>query len=228
VSLIGASSAANDGEVAGLGKDVLQLRLRVLRPDDPHLEFDCAAWSDRQLVFAVPAARQAAFAELFGRHATSVAAVAKMLLGTAHPGCDDVVAEVFATLWRAPERFEPDRGSLLGFLRLQARGRSIDLLRSESSRHRRERRVGSDAEADSSIDAQVIDAETGQTLRGAVAQLPMAERRAIELAYFGGMSYRTVAARLGIPEGTAKSRIRNGLARLRTEISLEDGRDMPE
>ena len=190
--------------------------------DAPHRRgLGCASWTDQQLVLAAPVVREAAFAELFRRHSASLAAVARMVLGTASSQCDDVVAEVFAALWCAPERFEPARGSLLGFLRMSARGRSIDLLRSESSRDQRERNDESGHNLCSEIDAEIVASETRQELLQALARLPDAERAAIELAYFADMTYRAVAQQLEVPEGTIKSRIRSGMQRLRRQVKVE-------
>jgi RNA polymerase sigma-70 factor (ECF subfamily) len=133
--------------------------------------------------------------------------------------CEDVVAEVFVALWFFPEKFDPARGTLLAYLRLKARGRSIDLVRAETARTRREaseRPHSLDVDADDVL----VGAESALAVRTALVQLPAAEREAIVLAYFSGLSYGTVAVRLGLPEGTVKSRIRSGLGRLRRNGSL--------
>ena len=87
-------------------------------------------WSDRDLVACLSSGGGDAYAELYRRHSASVAAVARMILAN-DERCQDVVAEVFVGLWFYPEKFEPSRGSLLAFLRMKARGRSIDMVRSE-------------------------------------------------------------------------------------------------
>ncbi|MGH9102945.1 MAG: RNA polymerase sigma factor, partial [Acidimicrobiales bacterium] len=127
---------------------------------------------------------------------------------------EDVVAEVLERLWEAPERFDPKRGSLVGFLRLQARRRSIDLLRAEASRRRREVTAGKPAPIPGPED-QTLAYHQARGVHLAVSALPSGERAAIELAYFLGMSYRAAAVALGEPEGTVKSRINKGLRRLR-------------
>ena len=208
-----------DDRVCGIARgEGPPLRLTLIRGDKARTSSRCATWTDEQLVFAVRDTRDTAFAELFRRHSASVGAVARMILGSSNSGCDDVVAEVFEALWSEPEKFDPLRGSLLGFLRLRARGRSIDLLRSESCRLRREQNDDTGARLPSAIDARLIAGELGASLRQVVSQLPEAERTVIELAYFAGMTYRAVARTLELPEGTVKSRIRSGLQHLRVQV----------
>jgi RNA polymerase sigma-70 factor, ECF subfamily len=177
-------------------------------------------WSDSSLVTAIGRRNGDAQAELYRRHGPSVTAATRMILGR-RAVCDDVVAEVFIDLWLAPHKFDPSRGSLLGWLRMRARTRSIDMLRSETSRRRRENVDGSvRPDTASDIESSVLTSETAVELRRAVRSLPPSEGDAIELAYFQGMSYRAVAVRLEVAEGTVKSRIRSGLRRLRADVHL--------
>ena len=171
--------------------------------------------SDPALVVAIGRWREAALAEAFRRHAGAVLALARRVLGDAALG-EEVVQEVFLKLWSAPERFDPARGSLRSFLLAQAHGRAVDMLRSNSSRRRREERDASlSAESGYDIEREVWDLAVAEHLQDVVKTLPVDERKAIELAYFGGHTYREVAVMLGQPEGTVKSRIRSGLKRMR-------------
>ena len=171
--------------------------------------------SDPALVVAIGRWREDALAEAFRRHAGAVLALARRVLGDAALG-EEVVQEVFLKLWSAPERFDPVRGSLRSFLLAQAHGRAVDMLRSNSSRRRREERDASlSAESGYDIEREVWDLAVAEHLQDVVKTLPVDERKAIELAYFGGHTYREVAAMLGQPEGTVKSRIRSGLKRMR-------------
>ena len=129
---------------------------------------------------------------------------------------DDVVQRVFEELWSHPERYNPVRGPLVQYLAMQGRSRSIDLVRSEISRTRRE--SADQATRDRSSGA--FD-ETGQ-LGSWLESLPTGEREAIKLAYLGQLTYKEVALQLELPPGTVKSRIRKGLIRLRSEISNEE------
>jgi len=133
---------------------------------------------------------------------------------------EEVVQEVFLRLWNQPDRYDPARGSLRSFLLAHTHGRAVDLLRSEGARRQREEREARvTAEGGYDLDHEVWDMATAERVRSALSNLPQGERAAIELAYFGGLTYREAAGRLGEPEGTVKSRIRTGLKRLRGELA---------
>ena len=175
--------------------------------------------SDAALVVAIGRWHDDALAEVFRRHGGAVFALARRVLGDAGRA-EEIVQEVFVRLWHAPERFDPERGSLRSYLLAQAHGRSVDLLRSDSARAGREaREARAAAESGYDLEHEVWDLAVAEQVREAVMGLPEDERRAIELAYFGGRTYRQVAAELGAPEGTVKSRIRSGLKRMRTLLS---------
>jgi RNA polymerase sigma-70 factor (ECF subfamily) len=133
------------------------------------------------------------------------------------------VQEVFLRLWNNPERYDPSRGSLRSYLLSHTHGRSVDLIRSEEARRiREEREARLTAEAGLSLEEEVWEMSLAENVRVAVAQLEEAERKAIELAYFGGFTYREVARILSAPEGTVKSRIRSGLKRLKAMLEVGD------
>ncbi len=175
--------------------------------------------SDASLVVSIGRYQQLALAEAYRRHAGAVFGLAKRLLGDA-ARAEEIVQEVFVRLWNEPNRFDPDRGTLRSFLLAHAHGRSIDLIRSDSARKRREEReVREQADGGYDVAHEVWDMALADHVRDALAELSEDERAAIELAYFGGLTYREVAERLGQPEGTVKSRIRTGLKRLRTSLA---------
>jgi RNA polymerase sigma-70 factor (ECF subfamily) len=171
--------------------------------------------SDALLVVAIGRWRQDALAEAYRRHAGAVFALSQRLVND-RTLAEEVVQEVFLRLWDKPDRFDPERGSLRSYLLAQCHGRSVDLIRPEQSRRNREERDHRQrAEAGYDLEHEVWDLAVAEHVREAMADLPDDERRAIELAYFGGLTYRQVAEVLGAPEGTVKSRIRSGLRRLR-------------
>lgn len=175
--------------------------------------------SDAALVVAIGRYHESALAEAYRRHGGAVYGLAKRLLRDPAPA-EDIVQEVFLRLWNDPERFDPERGSLRSFLLAQTHGRSVDRLRADHSRRDREEREAREAAtAGYDLEREVVDYTVAEAVREAVDALPLDERRAIELAYFGGRTYREVATALGEPEGTVKSRIRTGLRRMRGSLS---------
>lgn len=179
---------------------------------------DVSTLGDAALVFAVARYDQDALAEAYRRHGGAVHGLARRLLRD-DAAAEEVVQEIFLRLWKQPDRFDPDRGSLRSFLLAQSHGRAVDMIRSEESRRNREERdARRTAVGDYDLEREVWDLEVSDKISGALGTLPEEQRSAIVLAYFGGYTYREVATILGEPEGTVKSRIRAGLTRLRGSL----------
>lgn len=181
---------------------------------------DLTQASDAQLVVAIGRWRHDALAEAYRRHAGAVFALSSRVL-TNRVLAEETVQEVFLRLWAHPDRFDPQRGSLRSFLLAQAHNRSVDVVRSEEARRGREERQHqtlAQAEAGYDLEHEVWDLTIAEHVRDALDLLPPGERQAIEMAYFGGKTYREVAATLDQPEGTVKTRIRSGLRRLRAGL----------
>ena len=186
--------------------------------DQPH-------HADRDLIVAIRHGDEAAMAEILREHREPVVAFARRLLGD-RSRAEEVAQDVFVRLWEQAERFDPNRGTLRAFLLALTHGRALDVGRSDTARVRREARALTRSSLTAEgADAPVLARTVADALHAALAQIPDGERRAVELAYFGGHSYRTVAAMLGQPEGTVKSRIRSGLARLRDALAGHHGID---
>lgn len=179
--------------------------------------------SDATLVGGISRYDQDALAEVYRRHGGAMFGLATRLLRD-RTLAEETTQEVMLRLWNAPEKYEAERGALRSYLLAHIHGRSIDLIRSESSRRTREEREARLAIVNSgqSLEEEVWTMAVGDHVKDALADLNDGEREAIELAYFGGHTYREVASILGQPEGTVKSRIRGGLKRLRSSM-LEVG-----
>ena len=175
--------------------------------------------SDSRLVMAISRYDQEALAAVYRRHAGAVFGLAKRLLAE-QALAEEIVQDVFVRLWNDPSRFDPERGSLRSYLLTQTHGRAVDLLRADGARRRREQRDAQrTAAAGHDVERDVWELATAEQVRRSLLCLPTDERTAIELAYFGGYTYREVATRLDQPEGTVKSRIRSGLKRLRGQLA---------
>jgi len=166
--------------------------------------------AERSLARRLRAGDEQALADLYDGYSRFVFGLALRVIGD-RAAAEDITQDVFVGLWTQPDRFDPDRGSLRAFLATLAHRRSVDLIRGEESRRRRESRTSVEPTFASAIDDVALQSVTAGTVRDAVASLPINQRQALELAYFDGCTYRQVAERLGIPEGTAKSRLRVAL-----------------
>ena len=157
-----------------------------------------------------------ALAELFDRHGGFVMGIARRVTAD-HARAEEVLQDVITALWQHPERFEADRGSLRAFLGVQARRRAIDAVRSDSRRRAREERSVCLEERVRHCGSGLED-HPGDTVadsvRHAIARLPREQRQAVEVAFWQGRTYQEVAQVLGIPEGTAKSRLRMAQVKL--------------
>ena len=186
------------------------------RTDDVRREYTDA--SDAALVVSIGRYQQAALAEAYRRHAGAAFGLAKRLLSD-HSRAEEVVQEIFVRLWNEPNRFDPERGTLRSFLLADTHGRSVDLIRSDvARRNREEKEARQQADGGYDLAHEVWDIALAGHVREAMEKLQQGEREAIELAYFGGLTYKEAAERLGEPEGPVKSRIRSGLKKLRVEL----------
>jgi RNA polymerase sigma factor (sigma-70 family) len=171
--------------------------------------------TDASLVARIAVGDDRALQMVYERYSPLVYGLARRVTAsTAH--AEEITQEVFVYLWQNPHRFEAERGTLRAFLGALTHRRAVDEVRRSSRRTAREDRVGTDL-----TNSQILDigddlerSQTAERVRAAVSSLPDQQREAVLLAYFGGCTFRQVAERLGIPEGTAKSRLRLGLAKL--------------
>jgi RNA polymerase sigma-70 factor, ECF subfamily len=173
--------------------------------------------TDALLAARLTAGDHRALAEVFDRLAPAVYSGALRVLGH-HAAAQDVVQDVFVELWSHPGRYDPDAGPLRAYLTMQARHRAVDLIRSELRRVARQERSSQlePEEPDPTPYERMVASEAAAAVRAAVTMLPENQRLIVELAYFRGLTCREAAKAAGIPEGTAKSRLRLALTKLET------------
>lgn len=135
---------------------------------------------------------------------------------------DDVTHDVFVRLWRRPGRFDQSRGDLGPYLRLMARSRALDLWRERQAAGRAQDRLVQQYDAFEPTspvedpEQSAVAAERAAVVRRALQELPEAQREAVVLAYWGGLTAEEISRRVDVPLGTVKSRIRLGLTKLRS------------
>jgi RNA polymerase sigma-70 factor (ECF subfamily) len=178
-----------------------------------------------------------ALGALYDRHAAAAYGLARAVVRD-DADAEDVVAQTFAQLWREAGRYDPARGSVAAWVTTLARSRALDLLRARRRRAGAEERAAAEAAATGDAgslgdafgaavplggsaeppDVALERGEAARAVRASLGALPEPQRRAVALAFLGGLSHPDVAAALGIPLGTAKTRIRAGLRRLRETL----------
>ena len=182
---------------------------------------DAATPTDEQLLVEVGRGDQQAFAELYDRLAGMVYGVVRRVLRDPAQS-EEVTQEVLVEVWRTATRFDADRGRARTWVLTMAHRRAIDRVRSEQSSRDRTERVGSQS-ASPAFDDVAEEVETKfehEQIREGLAALTDLQREAVELAYYQGYTYREVAELLDAPLGTIKTRMRDGLIRLRDAMGV--------
>jgi RNA polymerase sigma-70 factor (ECF subfamily) len=189
-----------------------------MRTDEPE--------NDADLMRSFAAHDQGAAETLYGRFSSRVYGLGIVMLGS-DAAAQDLVQDTFVKLWRNAGKYDVTRGKLETWVLLVARSLAIDSLRRRVLEARSLEATGVPSEADPSAGPEQL-AETGdmaERARRAMSRLSAEQRAALELAYFGGKTSAEVAELEGIPVGTAKTRIRSALLRLREAMSEEATRD---
>jgi RNA polymerase sigma-70 factor (ECF subfamily) len=189
-----------------------------------------AALDDATLRDRLAFGDETAFIDLYERLGSLVYTIAARVTRDSR-AAEDVTQEVFLAIWQRPLAFDPAKGSLRGWLAMMAHRRAVDLVRREET----QRRVSLDGRLYAGavsrgdpVGDQVSDADAAERLGTALRTLPEHLSRAITLAYLEGRTYREVAIELGVPEGTAKSRLREGLRRLAVALRGSHAHDGEE
>jgi RNA polymerase sigma-70 factor (ECF subfamily) len=176
--------------------------------------------SDEAVVQRIAQGDLGAMAELYDRYVHVVFSLACRIV-TFPADAEDVVQEVFTQAWRQAVRYDAARASAAGWLLNIARTRAIDRVRANRTRQRLSRtddRIESVQTTEENQEQRAIEGERAERVRAALASLGQAQREAIDLAYFGGLSHGEIAERLEEPLGTIKTRIRSGLLKLREAL----------
>src|SRR5215468_824984 len=186
-----------------------------MEPMDMTSEPRTDAGDDMRLVARVRAGDQQALAELYDRYSSVVYGVSLRILQDTG-AAEDILQDIFLQLWRKPDAFDSSRGSLAAWLAVIARHRAIDRLR--------QRRPETDIEEVIIAGNTDLRDETERTLviekvRSALNEMNADQRKALEMAYFQGLTHTEIAEKTGEPLGTIKTRIRSGLQALRARFA---------
>lgn len=184
-------------------------------PKSTDLQPDPAQTADIKLLHAIARRDEAALASLYDRYRLILFGLLVRILGSREEA-EDVLQEVFIQVWRRAADFDERRGRPFTWLVTLARSRAIDRLRQLSARERLAVASAQDAPAEASDAVQdAYRAEQKEIVAAALGQIPEEQRQTLMLAYFEGLTQSEIAARLGAPLGTVKTRMRSGMIKLR-------------
>ena len=176
--------------------------------------------TDRELIARIERRDASALALLYDRYGSRLTGLAYRILGETGEA-EEVLQEVFLYVWRAASSFDGGRGTVLAWLIVATRSRSIDRLRARRSAPSARAQSIEDAPeraAGDDLEAQISGREWESVCRSAMAELPPDQRRVLELAYFEDLTQQEIASKTGIPLGTVKTRARLGLMKLRERM----------
>ncbi len=164
---------------------------------------------------------RAAFSKLYDRVVPVVLGLAVRVVRD-RTIAEEVTQEVMVEVWRTATRYDPSQGSALAWVGTIAHRRAVDRVRSEQAARRRAEKVAAEGGLTpfDSVSESVIEGQERARVRAGLDSLSRSQRQAIELAYFGSMTYREVAENLGLPLGTVKTRIRDGLLKLAENLGV--------
>ena len=177
---------------------------------------------DAELLRAVSAGEEEAFRSLFRRYGPNAMAVAQRIVRQRFLA-EEIVQEVFLSVWREPQAYEERRGAFRSWLMAMVHHRAVDAVRREETQRRRaEELVGIESgweEDPADRVAEEVDLpQERRAVRAAMNELPVEQREVVELMYFGGLSQSAIAERLSVPLGTVKSRTLLAMRKLRSAL----------
>jgi RNA polymerase sigma-70 factor (ECF subfamily) len=190
----------------------------TLRPTPHYLKLRSLA--DEELIELVGGGDTRAFAVIFDRHGGPAFSLALRMCGR-RTMAEDVVQEAFLSIWRSVSAYDSRRGSVRSWVLRVVHNRAVDAFRHGAAKQGRDVSDQGKDPGIASLERTEVEAasrEQGREVRGALARLPVEQRRVIELAYFGGFTHNEIAEMLELPPGTVKGRMRLGLAKLRGSL----------
>lgn len=173
--------------------------------------------SDVALIERIARREESALAELYDRYSGMLTSVLRRIVRD-DQAAEEILQDVFFQLWRSPDRFDPSRGSLPGWLLVIARNRAISRLRRKNPAAGEELSEGAVA-LPFNLESAVSQQQVLSRVKGALGLLSSEQRAAVELAYFEGMTHSEIAARTGDPLGTVKTRLRAAMETLRQNLN---------
>ena len=176
--------------------------------------------SDDSLIAALAARDLTALAALYDRYGRIAYALAYRILGEPE-AAEDVVHDGFISAWRGATSYRSERGNVRGWLLSIVHHRAVDVLRRKTTFRPAPLEIAEQRPADDDTAEEATRNVEHATVRAALEALPQAQRRTIELAYFGGYTHVELAQIMGVPLGTVKGRMRIGLAKLRRALERE-------
>jgi len=176
---------------------------------------------DVELLQRIAAGDREAFATFYDKHSTLMFSVAVRVLND-QTEAQDVLQEAFVQIWEKAGNFNPDLGKASSWAATMTRNKAIDRIRASQRRSRLNDEAGAEMaisqEADASVNEAVHGHDKAKAIQSAIVELPADQRRAIELAYFSGLTQNEISEKLHEPLGTVKARIRRGLLKLRDQL----------
>jgi len=218
VSLSGMSEARRQARAAAQADHPSNARLTLVEAvqPDPAQEL-----SIETLLRDVAAGNRAAFAEMYDRISSRVMGLVTRLLRD-RAQSEEVTQEVFLEIWQQAAKFDSNKGSGMAWVLTMAHRRAIDRIRASQKSHERDLKIGiRDMERDFDGVAESVEIRIeNERVKRSMSRLTPLQREAVILAYYGGYSHSEMADILGIPLGTVKTRLRDGMIRLRDELGV--------
>lgn len=218
VSLTDIADARRQARAAARASHPAGARLALVQAVEPDAGQDLSIES---LLRSVAAGDRTAFAEIYDRISSRVLGLVVRVLRDRSQS-EEVTQEVFLEIWQQAAKFDANKGSGMAWVLTMAHRRAIDRIRASQKSHERDLKIGiRDMERDFDHVSEAVEIRVeNERVKRAMSRLTPLQREAVILAYYGGYSHSEMADILGIPLGTVKTRLRDGMIRLRDELGV--------